>query len=75
MTLRSLGGHDGNFSQAYQDRLIKLLVNDFNVNEFCVEVGFNASELLEGSLDLLLVFFTPLFPNESITPIGLKILS
>ena len=49
MTLRSLGRHDGNFSQSYQDRLIKLLVNDFNVNEFCVEVGFNASELLEGS--------------------------
>jgi len=47
--LRVLGRHDGLFSQSYQDQLIELMVGDFDVDKFCVEVGFNAKELLDGS--------------------------
>jgi len=46
---RALGRHDGLFSQSYQDQLIELMVRDFHADKFCVEVGFNAKELLDGS--------------------------
>jgi hypothetical protein len=47
--IRNLDRHDGVFSQSYQDKLIQLITNNFEINNFCVEVGFNASELLGGS--------------------------
>lgn len=47
--IRNFDRHDGVFSQSYQDKLIELITNNFNTNHFCVEVGFNASDLLGGS--------------------------
>ena len=47
--IRALDRHDGVFSQSYQDKLIELITNNFSTNHFCVEVGFNASDLLGGS--------------------------